>query len=475
MKKGIFFLSKEEAKERLVEGRLRVSVFGLGYVGLPLAVAWCKAGARVIGVTKNREHEELLKRGISPFPEDLELKKEYKECYEEKRIEITSDSSYAAKNSDLKIIAVPVPYNTDDGTVDYSALEDVANRLGESLKEGDIVDLESSVPPGTTEKVLLKILEEKSKLKLSENFGLVYSPERIYVGRALKDLRENYPKVIGSSCRKSLEVVSAFYEQISKKGVILLSTFLAAELEKLFEGVYRDVNIALANELANICEKMNISYEEVRRAANSQPYCHLHQPGIGVGGFCLPNYSNYIIAKARELKLEVPVIENGRKENEKLPLSMAKNLLAYLESNLKPENISILVLGLAFRGNTSDTRYSPAVDFVNTIIEKVKTVYVYDPYVKEPSESLDKRAKMIESLSELKEKVEVLCITADHEEFKKLSDKELLSLLKDPKIVVDFKGVINKETKTKLEALGIKVFVRGEPVSFISLINSNAK
>lgn len=475
MEKGIFFLSKEEAKQRLIEGKLEVSVFGLGYVGLPLAVAWCKAGAKVIGVTKNKKHEELLKKGISPFPEDLELKKEYRECYEEKRIEITSDSDYAAKNSDLKIITVPVPYDISSGIVDYSALEDVANKLGKSLKEGDIVDLESSVPPGTTEKVLLRILEEKSKLSLSKNFGLVYSPERIYVGRALRDLRENYPKVIGSSCKKSLEIVGTFYEQISKKGVILLNTFLAAELEKLFEGVYRDVNIALANELANICEKMNISYEEVKRAANSQPYCHLHQPGIGVGGFCLPNYSNYIIAKARELNLEVPVIESGRKENEQLPFFMARNLLAYLETKLRLEDINVLVLGLAFRGNTSDTRYSPAIDFVNTIVKKVKNVYVYDPYVKSPLESLDKKVKIIEGFSKLKEKAGVLCITADHEEFKKISDSEFLSLLKDPKIIVDFKGVINKEIKTKLEASGAEVFIRGEPVSFISLISSNVK
>ncbi|MEM0259031.1 MAG: hypothetical protein QW314_04220, partial [Thermoproteota archaeon] len=155
MEEGIFFLSKEETKKKLTEGRLNVSVFGLGYVGLPLAVAWCKAGAKVIGVTKNKEHEELLKKGISPFPEDLELKKEYKECYEAEKIEITSDSSYAAKNSDLKIIAVPVPYDIVTSTINYSALEDVANNLGKSLKNGDIVDLESSVPPGTTEKILL--------------------------------------------------------------------------------------------------------------------------------------------------------------------------------------------------------------------------------------------------------------------------------------------------------------------------------
>lgn len=469
MKEGIFFLSREEVKKRLIEGKLNVSVFGLGYVGLPLAVVWCKAGAQVIGVTKNKEHEKLLNKGVSPFPEDPELKKEYRECFETGKIEITSDSSYAAKNSDLKIIVVPVPFDTAKGTIDYSALEDVANTIGESLKEGDIVDLESSVPPGTTEKILLKILEEKSKLKLSKNFGLVYSPERIYVGRALRDLRENYPKIIGSSCKKSLELMSALYEQISRKGVISLNTFLAAELEKLFEGVYRDVNIALANELANICEKMNVSYEEIRKAANSQPYCHLHQPGIGVGGFCLPNYSNYVITKAKELNLEVPVIENGRKENERLPFLLAKNLLTYLKSKLVLENTSILVLGLAFRGNTSDVRYSPAVDFVNAIVEKVENVYVYDPLVKEPLENLNKKAKKIESLPELKEKVEVLCITADHEEFKKLSSSELLSLLEGPKIIVDFKGIINKETKTELEALGAQVFIRGEPVSFISL------
>lgn len=460
MEERLLFLSEEKVKKVLVEGKLKVGVFGLGYVGLPLAVVWCKSGARVIGVTKNKEHEKLLKRGESPFPEDPELRKEYKECYETKKIEITDDSHYAARNSDLKIITVPVPYNVAKSLVDYSALEDVANVIGESLKNGDIVDLESSVPPGTTEGILLNILEKKSGLELSKNFGLVYSPERVYVGRALRDLRENYPKVIGSSCERSLEVMSTLYGQISGKGVILLNTFLSAELEKLFEGVYRDINIALANELASICERMNVSYEEIRKAANSQPYCHLHQPGIGVGGFCLPNYSNYVIAKAKELNLEVPVIESGRRENERLPFSMAKKLLDFLESNEKTKKVNVLVLGLAFRGNTSDTRYSPAIDFVNSLVGNVKAAYVYDPLVRD-HESLDKRVNIVRNLSELEEKVEVLCITAEHEEFKKFKISEFLNLLKDPKIIVDFKGVISNELRAKLESLGAKVFVRG--------------
>jgi len=457
----LLFLNENELKNALTSNKIRVGVFGLGYVGLPLAVAWCKAGANVFGVTKNEKHLKLLKSGICPFSEDQELLEEYRDCYQKGKIEVTDDSEYVAINSDLKIITVPIPYR-EDFSVDYSALIDVARTIGKNLKRGDIVDLESSVPPGTTENILLKILEEESKLKFKTDFGLVYSPERIYIGRALKDLRENYPKIIGSTCGKSLAVMKEMYEQISKKGVIIMNNFLSAELEKLFEGVYRDVNIALANELADLCEKLGVSYEEIKKAANSQPFCHLHDPGIGVGGFCIPTYSYYILLKAKELNLEPNVVSYSRKVNESLPISLAKKLVSKLEREQNLKNLKLLVLGLAFRGNTSDTRNSPAIDFINTLVDKFGEVYAFDPFVEEVPSKLDGRVKVVREIKEFRNFFGVICIVTDHKIFKEFRSNEILSLLCTPRIVVDFKRVLPEEVKHQLFSLGVRVYVRGE-------------
>lgn len=169
-----------------------------------------------------------------------------------------------------------------------------------------------SIPPGTTEKIILRILE-KSKLKGEKDFWLIYNPERIYEGRALQDIEENYPAIVSGLGKKSTDLAQNLLKLISKKEVLTMSSLATAEAEKLFEGVYHDVNNALANELADLCERIGVNYWEARKGANSQPYYHLHYPGTGVGGLCIPVYPKFVLNSASKIGKQLKIIEFGRK------------------------------------------------------------------------------------------------------------------------------------------------------------------
>ena len=195
-----------------------------------------------------------------------------------------------------------------------------------------------SLPPRTTENIILPILESNSGLKGERDFYLIYNPERIFEGRALQDIESNYPAIVSGLGKKSLSFAEDLLKLISKKGVLTMPDMASAESEKLFEGIYRDVNIALANELAGFCEQIGVNYWEVRKGANSQPYCHLHYPGTGVGGLCIPVYPRFIINEAKKIGKPVHLVEFSRKINDLMPkkcVNDAIDLLLKNKSNLK--------------------------------------------------------------------------------------------------------------------------------------------
>ena len=438
---NLYDLTPSEAVAALKEGKLSVGVFGFGHVGLPLGIAWCDAVAKVIGVTKEREHIRLIEGGESPYPEEEGLVEGIRRALRAGRLKVTDDAALAAKEADLKIITVPIPFNPPKG-VDFTALRDVGVHIGKALRRGDVVDLESSVPPGTTNGVLKPLLEKHSGMKSSEDFGLAYSPERIFVGRALKDITESYEKVVGSDSERTLSVMSALYGQISQKGVRKMSSIAAAEIEKLFEGVYRDVNISLANELADLASRLGVSYYEVKGAANSQPFCHLHDPGLGVGGFCIPVYSRYIIARASRDSIPTPIVKMARANNEGLPRRRALELLGTMRrAKISPKRSKIAVLGLSFRGNTSDTRLSPSVDFVKFLAARVGEIAAYDPLAAEVSFNA-RNVRRVRSVEEALSGASVACVTVEHEEFRRLTFDRLAEGLKRPAVIVDYKRVV---------------------------------
>jgi len=434
-------LTPPEALKLLKEGNLSVGVFGFGHVGLPLGIAWCNAGANVIGVTKEQEHIKLIEGGESPYPEEEGLVEGIRRALQGGCLRVTDDAAVAAKETDLKIITVPIPFDPPK-SVDFTALRDVGAHIGKTLKRGDIVDLESSVPPGTTNGTLKPLLETHSGLKNLEDFGLIYSPERIFVGRALKDITESYEKVVGSDSAKALSVMSTFYGQISQKGVRKMSSIAAAEIEKLFEGAYRDVNISLANELADLASRLGVSYYEVKNAANSQPFCHLHDPGLGVGGFCIPVYSRYIIARASEGSIPTPIVKMARINNEGLPKKRAFELLELMRrTKINPKRAKVAVLGLSFRGNTGDIRLSPGIDFVNVLATRVADIVAYDPLAVQVR-FRHRNVRRVHALEEALSGASAVCVTAEHEEFAQLTFARLAEKLKKPTVIVDYKKVV---------------------------------
>ena len=377
-------LNENKIKEVLKRGFLTVAVFGLGHVGLPLACAWLRAGANVIGVAKTNRKVDIINRGENPLKDESSLTPIIKKYVAEGKFRATTNGVEATRKAHVILIAVPtyVNWNKTGKPIDLSILISVLRVVAQGLSKGKLVIIESTVPPGTTVNLAKPLLEEISSLKAEQDFGLAYSPERIMAGHALQDIEENYPKIIGAIGPRSLKAAKALYEVIAKKGVITLSSATTAEFEKVAEGIYRDVNIALANELAKLAKLLNVDFEEVRKAANSQPFCHLHKPGIGVGGPCIPIYPYFAIHVAFRYNLELLLTRTARLINETMPEYVANLAIKALEeAKIRVEKAKIGILGLAFRGNIGDTRLTPVIDLVHYLESHgVKNIIIHDPY-----------------------------------------------------------------------------------------------
>ncbi|HJS82257.1 MAG TPA: nucleotide sugar dehydrogenase, partial [Nitrososphaera sp.] len=293
---------KNDLAAKVKLGELKIAIYGLGHVGSPLASAWLRAGAHVIGVDKSPAVLENARKGRTHVPEPG-VDQAYQKGIREKRFSIYDDPVKASEDSGFKMICVPVLID-DSFTADLGAVRQVSTSIGRGLKKGDAVSLNPSVPPGTTEDVVIPILEKESGLRVEQDFCMLYNPERIYEGRAIQDIEEGYPAVLAGAGPKSLEMGAKLYPLIFKKGVFRMQSIKAAETEKLLEGVYRDVNIALANEMAKFCERIGVNFWEAREAANSQPFSHIHKPGAGVGGACIPVYPQFVLHTASAEKIE---------------------------------------------------------------------------------------------------------------------------------------------------------------------------
>lgn len=428
-----------QLRRNLRSGKITVAVYGVGHVGASILAAWVSAGAKGIGVDKEERKVRALERGESPVEEPC-LTEVFSKAKREGRLSATTDGKLASMESDVKIIAVP-SLLAKDGEPDLSAISSAAESIALGLKRGDLVILESSVPPGTTRFLLKPLLEEKSGLSAGRDFGLAYSPERISEGRALRDIVESYPKVVGGIDERSAEVTSTLYSVIARRGVIKVSSELVAEFEKLAEGVYRDVNIALANELAALCRGLGIDYEEVVRAANSQPYSNLHKPGTGVGGLCIPIYPKFLIWKARSLGIDLKLTSLSRTINEGMPRAVAE-LVREGVSRMGLRDPRIAVLGLSFRGDVGDSRLSPTYELVRELLSMgFRDIVVHDPLAEDDGTLSSLGIPLLRDLERAIAEANVVVISTDHSMYR-MSVSELLSMGGRIKLVVDGRDVL---------------------------------
>ena len=416
-----------------------IAIYGLGNVGGSIAAVWLRAGAKVIGIDISKTLLTDIKNGSSHKKEPF-LSETFSKSIRKKSFSLTSNGVEASKKSSIKIIVVPVGLKKNK--VDLSSVLHVTNSIAKGLKKGDTVILSPSVPPGTTEKVVLPILEKISKLKGEKDFNLIYNPERIFEGRAVKDIEENYPAIISGLGPKSLKFAETLFGIVSKKGILKMPTLAEAEAEKLFEGAYRDVNIALANELADYCEKIGINFWETRKGANSQPFCHLHYPGTGVGGLCIPVYPRIIIEDASKIGKTMSLLQYSRKINDNMPKKCVNDSIKILIKNkIKPKNAKISVLGLGFRGEVTDTRLSPTFDVVKEFLKKGCNVLVHDPYIFEEKQ-LPKNVTLTKNLTKAIDGVDLIFVSADHKIYSKLTSKSF-SKGKKPVLIFDGRNILN--------------------------------
>ena len=415
--------------EKKIENReAEIAIIGLGYIGLPTAIMFANSGFDVIGYEIRKEVVEKINSGnshiIEPEIEDL-----LKKAVREGKLRATLDPD-DIKDKDVYIICVQTPLKNDK-TPDLSYLESAAKTVANAMKKGCLIIIESTVPPMTTVNIA-KLIEGIRGLKAGEDFYIAHCPERVMPGRIFKELVYN-SRIIGGINEKSAKLAEKLYRTFVK-GQIFITNSTTSEMVKLMENTFRDVNIALANEFAFLAHQYGVDIFEAIELANTHPRVKIHTPGIGVGGHCLPKDPYLLLSSAKE---DFGLIRKAREINEDVHL-IAKDLLvqAFKIINLPLEEATVVILGLAYKGNSDDTRNSPAYAFIEAIQDDVKEVRTYDPYVKGTHESLQ------EALNG----ADAVVIATDHNDFKTLNWEELGKLMRN-KIIIDGKHVIKEPPK----------------------------
>lgn len=432
--------------DKLYVGECKAAVYGAGYVGLGIAAVLLRKELHVILVDIDKEKLSRIANGNAPHFEKIVVE-EINTGLKKGLLTTTTDGVKASRESCVKIVTVPIYLDWLAKSIDYSSFKSVLIDIAKGLKRGDLVIIESSVPPGTTIEVAKPVLEEYSGLRAEYDFYLAYSPERVYVGRIVKDIEENYPKVVGGVGPASLEAASRFYERICRKGVVKASSTTVAEFEKIAEGIYRDVNIALANQLALACMYLGIDYYEVMSIANTQPYCNLHQPGPGVGGFCIPIYPYFAINKLMEKRFYLDLVAKARSINEGMPYMVVKLLeTLYLRNTRRPDMIKTSILGLAFRGDIDDSRLSPSRDIVALLKARgVEKIVVHDPYVSRDDFLNQLNIELTNSIEYALRDSDLIIVVTRHSMYRELTISKILKYTGKKPFIMDTVNILVRD------------------------------
>lgn len=402
---------KEKLLKKIHDRQITVGVVGLGYVGLPLAVEKAKAGFKTIGFDVQPAKVEMVNQGHNYIGDVVDS--DLKRLVEEGTLSATSDFSFVG---DVDFIAVCVPTPLDahqqpDISYVRSSCEDIARYL----KKETIVVLESTTYPGTTEELIKPILEKGSGLVCGRDFYLAFSPERVDPGNLIYKTK-NTPKVVGGIGKDATEVASAMYRAVLDSDVFEVSSPAVAEMEKILENTYRNVNIGLINELAKLCNEMNISIWEVIEAAKTKPYgFQPFYPGPGLGGHCIPLDPYYLSWKAREYGFHTSMIESSMMINDRQPVYCVERAMKILNRHKKAMNgARVLILGVAYKQDIDDYRESPAIRVIEELKKNQAEVDFYDPWIK----SYRRDGQVYEGLPSIDESVisgyDLVMITTAH-------------------------------------------------------------
>ena len=373
-------MNKQEILKKIEDKTIVAGVVGLGYVGLPLAVEKAKAGFKTIGFDVQKTKVDMVNRGENYIGDVVDA--DLKALVDEKQLTATEDFSFI-KDVDFIAICVPTPLDKLQEP-DISYVRDSSIAVSKYLKPGTMVVLESTTYPGTTEELIKPILEEGSGLKCGEDFYLGFSPERVDPGNLIYKTK-NTPKVVGAIGKDAAEVISAMYRSVLEGEIYTVSSPAIAEMEKILENTYRNINIGLVNEIGRLCHEMGISVWEVIDAAKTKPYgFQAFYPGPGLGGHCIPLDPYYLTWKAREYGFHTTLIENSMVINDGQPEYCMYRAMSILNKHKKAINgAKVLVLGVAYKQDIDDYRESPAIRVIEELKKVGANVDYYDPYIAE--------------------------------------------------------------------------------------------
>lgn len=423
--------------EKILRREEAISLVGLGYVGLPIAVAFAKH-ANVIGFDVNEDKVELYKQGFDPTNEVGD------EAIKETTIEFTCNPN-ELKRAKFHIVAVPTPVDANQ-TPNLDILRSATKTVAENLTKGSYVVFESTVYPGVTEDICIPILEKVSGMKLNEDFKVGFSPERINPGDKVNRL-ETIVKVASGSDAESLEIISKVYEIVVEAGVHRASTIRVAEAAKVIENAQRDINIAFMNELSKIFNLLDIDTHEVLEAAGTKWNFLPFTPGL-VGGHCIGVDPYYLTYKAKEVGYHPEIILAGRRLNDDMGRYVSENIIKKMvQANIPVKNAKVGILGFTFKENTPDTRNTRIIDIYNELQDYSITPLIHDP-VADKKEALEEYGLTFNSLEEMKD-LDVVIFAVKHYAFSKISNEQIEDMFKDGnnenKVLVDIKGVLDRK------------------------------
>lgn len=424
---------KTKLLNKINQKKITVGVVGLGYVGLPLAVEKAKAGFRTIGFDVQSEKVQLVNEGHNYIGDVVDS--DLKNLVEAGTLSATTDFSFI-KDVDFIAICVPTPLDKHQQP-DISYVRDSAQEIAKYLKKETMVVLESTTYPGTTEELIKPILENGSGLKCGTDFYLGFSPERVDPGNLIYKTK-NTPKVVGAIGKDATEVIAAMYRTVLEGDVYEVSSPAIAEMEKILENTYRNINIGLVNELTMLCNKMGISMWEVVDAAKTKPYgFQPFYPGPGLGGHCIPLDPYYLSWKAREYGFHTSMIESSMMINDKMPeycVERAGKILNHHETALK--NSRVLVVGVAYKQDIDDYRESPAIRVIKELEKEQARVDFFDPWIMQYKEGREERTGLKEITPEIVASYDLVMITAAH------SNVDYAMIQSNAKAIFDTKNVM---------------------------------
>jgi nucleotide sugar dehydrogenase len=428
------------------KGSMNVCVVALGKIGLPLAVQFARSGHHVIGCDISAATVELVTSAVAPFPGEAHLDTYLAEVVAAGKLTATTHTSAAVANCDVVIVVVPLVVDHDKQP-DFTALDQATAAIAAGLQPGALVIYETTLPVGTTRQRFAPALAAGSGLTLGESLFVAFSPERVYSGRIFADLR-HYPKLVGGIDATSAKMAIGFYESALQfdersdlarpNGVWDLGASEAAELAKLAETTYRDINIAFANELARHADQHGIDIYGVIDACNSQPFSHIHQPGIAVGGHCIPVYPHFYLAG--DPSAELPAA--ARRVNEAMPAYAVSRLADRLGSL---DGLTVAVLGLAYRGGVKESAFSGAFATAAALTAAGAHPVVHDPLYTDAELT---NAGFMPYL--LGQRCDAAIVQADHIEYRSLRSSDLGGAT----VVVDGRRCINSSTDLDVITLG---------------------